>query len=229
MGCILKGGGGLYGRLSLGAVVLAAGQGSRMGYRPKCLLEIAGVPLIRRQLIALSGAGVDQLVVVLGHYADLIRPLIEDFPITVIDLSAEPDLSQKHSVSAGVDALHGKFDAVMVTPSDMPLLGTADYTDLIGAYKKRPEGIQMVRPVVDQGLGNPVIFDYAITDEDQDGVEPMCRNWWNNHQERCFAWPTENDRFVVDIDTLEDLEIVEKRLGRRLTYPGALEMVYGSA
>ena len=84
MGCILKGGGGLYGRLSLGAVVLAAGQGSRMGYRPKCLLEIAGVSLIRRQLIALSGAGVDQLVVVLGHYADLIRPLIEDFRLRLL-------------------------------------------------------------------------------------------------------------------------------------------------
>ena len=229
MGCILKGGGGLYGRLRLGAVILAAGQGSRMGYRPKCLLEIAGVSLIRRQLIALSGAGVDQLVVVLGHHADLIRPLIEDFPITVIDLSAESEFSQKYSVSAGIDALHGKFDAVMVTPSDMPLLGTADYTDLIGAYKKRPEGIQMVRPVFQQGLGNPVIFDYAITDESQDGIEPMCRNWWNNHQEKCFAWPTENDRFVVDIDTLEDLEFLEKRLGRKLIYPEAVGMVHGIA
>lgn len=228
MGCILKGGGGLYGRLSLGAVVLAAGQGSRMGYRPKCLVEIAGVSLIRRQLIALSGAGVDQLVVVLGHYADRIRPLIEDFPITVIDLSAESEFSQKYSVSAGIDALHGKFDAVMVTPSDMPLLGTADYTDLIGAYKKRPKGIQMVRPVFQQGLGNPVIFDYAITDESQDGIEPMCRNWWNNHQEKCFAWPTENDRFVVDIDTPEDLKILEKRLGRELIYPEAVGMVHGS-
>lgn len=229
MGCILKGGGGLYGRLSLGAVVLAAGQGSRMGCRPKCLLEIGGVSLIRRQLIALSGAGVDQLVVVLGHYVDLIRPLIEDFPITVIDLSAESEFSQKHSVSAGIDALDGKFDAVMVTPSDMPLLGTSDYTDLIGAYKKRPEGVQMVRPVFQQGLGNPVIFDYAITDESQDGIEPMCRNWWNNHQEKCFAWPTENDRFVVDIDTPEDLEILEKRLGRKLIYPEAVGMVHGSA
>ena len=229
MGCILKGGGGLYGRLRLGAVVLAAGQGSRMGYRPKCLLEIAGVSLIRRQLIALSGAGVDQLVVVLGHYADLIRPLIENFPITVIDLSAESEFSQKYSVSAGIDALHGKFDAVMVTPSDMPLLGTADYTDLIGAYKNRPKEIQMVRPVFQQGLGNPVIFDYAITDESQDGIEPMCRNWWNNHQEKCFAWPTENDRFVVDIDTPEDLEVLEKRLGRKLIYPEAVGMVHGSA
>ena len=155
--------------------------------------------------------------------------MIEDFPITVIDLSAESEFSQKYSVSAGIGALHGKFDAVMVTPSDMPLLGAADYTDLIGAYKKRPEGIQMVRPVFQQGLGNPVIFDYAITDDSQDGIEPICRNWWNNHQEKCLAWPTENDRFVVDIDTLEDLEILEKRLGRKLIYPDVVGMVHGGA
>ncbi|MGA0927100.1 MAG: NTP transferase domain-containing protein, partial [Burkholderiaceae bacterium] len=65
MGCILKGGGGLYSRVVVGAVLLAAGQGARIGSRPKCLLELGGVPLIRRQLIALSGAGVDEVVVVL--------------------------------------------------------------------------------------------------------------------------------------------------------------------
>ena len=86
MGCILKGGGGLYNRLTIGAVVLAAGQGSRLGYLPKSLIEVGGIPMIRRQLIALSGAGIDEVVVVLGHYGDQIRPVIEEFPITIVDL-----------------------------------------------------------------------------------------------------------------------------------------------
>ena len=77
MGCILKGGGGLYSRVVVGAVLLAAGQATRMGNRPKSLLQLGGVPLIRRQLIALSGAGVDEVVVVLGHYADDIEPLLQ--------------------------------------------------------------------------------------------------------------------------------------------------------
>ena len=229
MGCILKGGGGLYGRLSVGGVVLAAGQGSRMGCLPKSLLEIGGVPLIRRQLIALSGAGIDQLVVVLGYYADLVRPYIEDFPITIIDLSSETERSQKRSVDAGLSALHGKFDAVVVAPSDMPLLGTSDYTDLIGAYKKRPEGVQMVRPIFQDKPGNPVIFDYSITEENEMGVEPLCRNWWRNHQDKCFGWETENDRFVFDVDTFDDLENLEQRLGRKLNFPKTIQEVYGSA
>jgi len=229
MACLLKGGGGLYNRLSLGAVVLAAGQGSRLGNRPKSLIELAGIPLIRRQLIALSGAGVDQLVVVLGHYASQIRPFIEDFPITVVDLSDYPEASQKLSVRQGVSALQGKFDAVLVVPSDMPLLGTADYTDLIGAYKKRPEGARMVRPMVSEAPGNPVIFDYAITEESESSVEPLCRHWWHKHPEQCYGWQTVNDRFAIDLDTFEDVTAVEARLGRQLVVPESVEVIIANA
>ncbi|MEK9606965.1 MAG: NTP transferase domain-containing protein, partial [Gammaproteobacteria bacterium] len=83
MGCILKGGGGLYSRLVVGAVVLAAGEGRRMGSIPKSLIEIADVPLIKRQLIALSGAGIDELVVVTGHHREQIEAEIAGFPITI--------------------------------------------------------------------------------------------------------------------------------------------------
>ena len=34
MGCILKGGSGLYSRLTVGAVLLAAGAGARLGAMP---------------------------------------------------------------------------------------------------------------------------------------------------------------------------------------------------
>ena len=113
MGCILKGGGGLYSRLVVGAVLLAAGSGSRMGHKPKCLLELGGVSLIRRQLIALSGAGVDELVVVLGHYADRIEPEVRDFPVTLVR-NPDPEASQVSSLRLGLQALSGKIDTVLV-------------------------------------------------------------------------------------------------------------------
>ena len=56
MGCLLKQGGGLYARLRVAAVLLAAGEGKRMGGVAKPLITLQGVPLIKRQLIALSGA-----------------------------------------------------------------------------------------------------------------------------------------------------------------------------
>jgi len=61
------------------AVILAAGRGSRLGHlggdRPKCLVELAGKPLIERQIAALRRGGVDEIGVVRGYRADMI-----DFP-----------------------------------------------------------------------------------------------------------------------------------------------------
>jgi choline kinase len=61
------------------AVILAAGRGSRMGQlgdnRPKCLVELAGKPLIERQMAALRRGGVDEIGVVRGYRAEMI-----DFP-----------------------------------------------------------------------------------------------------------------------------------------------------
>ena len=58
-------------------VILAAGKGSRLngtaGDKPKCLLEAGGVTLIERQIATLRAAGLDDIVVVVGCQADLVR------------------------------------------------------------------------------------------------------------------------------------------------------------
>lgn len=58
------------------AVILAAGRGSRMGEvtadQPKCLIELAGKPLLRWQEEALRAAGVTQIGVVRGYRAEQI-------------------------------------------------------------------------------------------------------------------------------------------------------------
>ncbi len=228
MGCILKGGGGLYSRLVVGAVVLAAGEGRRMGSIPKSLIEIADVPLIKRQLIALSGAGIDELVVVTGHHREQIEAEIAGFPITITRNEELGDSTQGASLRLGLSALAGKLDAVVVVPSDMPLLGTQDYTDLIGAYKRRPDGVGLVRPSVGERLGNPVIFDSELLASGETSNEqPLCRRWWTEHPEQCLAWETNNDRYCIDLDTPEDVLDVERRLGREIKIPdlGALPIV----
>ena len=87
----------------------------------------------------------------------------------------------------------------------------------------------MVRPIVSESPGNPVIFDYAITEESESSVEPLCRHWWQKHPEQCHGWQTMNDRFMIDIDTFEDVTAVEARLGRHLMVPESIEVVSGNA
>src|SRR3954468_11927719 len=53
------------------ALILAAGSGRRLRLdRPKCLVELDGLPLVDHQLRALEWAGVERVVVVAGYHAD---------------------------------------------------------------------------------------------------------------------------------------------------------------
>ena len=83
MGCLLKQGGGLYPRLRIGAVLLAAGQGSRMGGVAKSLDSPAGRAPDQSPADCLSGAGVDEVVVVTGHARDAVEAQVQSFPVTL--------------------------------------------------------------------------------------------------------------------------------------------------
>jgi molybdenum cofactor cytidylyltransferase len=218
MGCILKGGGGLYSRVVIGAVLLAAGSGSRLGGRPKSLLELGGVPLIRRQLIALSGAGVDEVVVVLGHHAEAIEMAVRDFPVTLAR-NLSPDDGQASSVRIGLQALAGKLDAVIVALADQPMINAQDITDLISAFKKRGDK-QMVVPRVAGEPGNPVMFDAALRDEWLAGdINTACRRWRQDNPDRVQWLDSNNARYRVDIDTQDDIDRFTSRTGHVLRWP----------
>ena len=218
MGCLLKQGGGLYARLRVGAVLLAAGTGSRMGGVAKSLIRLQGVPLINRQLIALSGAGVDEVVVVTGYARDAVEASVSSFPVTLAH-NAEFALGQQSSVRVGLQALRGNFDAVLVVLADQPLLGAADLTELIAAFKKRPAG-HVVVPVVDGQRGNPIVMDdVALADILASDTNLACRNLVERQPELVHVHASTNTRFVTDLDTLADLEALAQRTGWRLDLP----------
>jgi len=225
MGCLLKAN-GLYSRMTVGAVVLAAGAGSRLGGRPKALLELGGVPLILRQLVALSGAGVDEVVVVTGHHAEAIEAAVRPFPITLAH-NATPDDGQPSSVRIGLQALSPKLDAVMVALADQPLINEQDITALIGAFKKRGDASMVVPRVASEDgellPGNPVIFDAALREEWlAGGADHACRKWRLANPERLHWFDTDNRRYRIDIDTPEDLDRFAATTGHTLQWPAGL-------
>ena len=59
------------------AVILAAGQGSRLNHAsngvPKCLVKVGGTPLIEHQLGILEEVGIERVCVVVGHDARTVR------------------------------------------------------------------------------------------------------------------------------------------------------------
>lgn len=220
MGCLLKQGGGLYPRLRIGAVLLAAGSGQRMGGVAKPLIRLQGVPLIRRHLVALSGAGVDEAVVVTGHARRAIEEQVQSFPVTLAH-NDDHAQGQDSSVRVGLAALTGPFDAVLVVLADQPLISAADLTELIGAFKKRPAG-HVVVPVVEGRRGNPIVLDEAAHARIlASGLKLGCRHLTETEPGLIHLYETANSRFVTDLDTLDEVRALAQRTGWKLELPAA--------
>ena len=137
----------------VGAVVMAAGAGRRMGYRPKSLLRRDGVPLVERVLRTLLDNGVAPVVVVLGHHATAIEPVLRTVQGTLPDpralqwaLNPAPDEGQGSSLRTGLAALPPDLDAVLVALADQPLLAQADVAAVLAAWAAHPPGIDLLVP-----------------------------------------------------------------------------------
>ena len=193
-----------------------------MGGVVKALITLQGVPLISRQLVALSGAGIDEVVVVTGHAQSAIEEQVRSFVVTLAHNDAYAD-GQQGSVRVGLAALSGPFDAVIIVLADQPLIGAGDLTELIGAFKKRSSGHVLV-PVVNGQRGNPIVLDdQALALILASDTNLGCRHLIERQPELVCPYQTPNTRFVTDLDTLEDLKQLAQGTGWRLELP-ALEV-----
>jgi choline kinase len=97
-------------------IVLAAGQGTRLrpltDDRPKCLVELAGRPLLEWTLQTAHGAGIDDVVVVGGYRIDRLRT----YPTRLL---ANPDFATTNMVRTLFSA-EGEFgDAFVMSYGDI--------------------------------------------------------------------------------------------------------------
>ena len=138
--------------MTVAAVILAAGGSTRMG-RPKALLPVSGVSLLRRAVAA--AVGCDPVVVVLGAAADRVRPELDGLAVTAVE---NPDWEQGPgtSIRVGVRAA-GDADAAVFLACDQPLVDAAHICRLITAY--RTGGRPMAASGYAGTVGVPAIFD----------------------------------------------------------------------
>lgn len=221
---------------AIAAVVLAAGAGERLGRRPKCLLELDGVPLIARLLDALEAAGIAPIVVVSGHHAERIEPLLRARGGVAIVRNPDPDAGQVASQRLGLAALPQGPQAVLIALADQPLLDARDLRALQQAWRARPAGAQVVHPVVveatqaaapgevDGVRGNPVVCAAEVRAQVlAAGVGFGCRQWQAAHPDRVWRFVTANRHYAVDLDTPDDLQRFERETGRALRWPPGLQ------
>ena len=195
-----------------GAVVLAAGESQRMGGRPKPLIERDGVPLVRRAVQALLGAGIGEIVVVVGYRADEVAWAVNDLPVRVAVNEAYP-AGHVTSLRKGLLELPDSVAATLVVLADQPLLEVADVSAVIAAYEGRGSARAVV-PRVQQRRGHPVALEASACSEILRGDAGYgAREWLDEHPDEVSWFDNDNLHYVEDLDYPEDLERIAQRHG----------------
>ncbi|WP_390893255.1 bifunctional UDP-N-acetylglucosamine diphosphorylase/glucosamine-1-phosphate N-acetyltransferase GlmU [Bosea rubneri] len=119
------------------AIILAAGEGTRMkSTRPKVLHEMAGRSLLGHALAAVSAAGADSLVVVIGpDRADVAAEARRLAPQARIVVQAERK-GTAHAVLAARESLAEGHGDVLVAFADTPLVRSETFAGLRGALHR---------------------------------------------------------------------------------------------
>jgi molybdenum cofactor cytidylyltransferase len=188
------------------AVVLAAGESSRMG-QPKALLPIGGFRFIERIVTALRSAGVAKIVVVLGHNAEDMRRKIEDLPVTLV-INPEYKKGQLSSLQTAIQHLESLpmsdgVEGILVHLVDHPYINPDLVKLMIERFQETKRFI--VVPRFQGRRGHPVIFARALFSEllaapaDQ-GAKTVV----HAHRDQTLEIDTEDEGVLIDIDTPEE-------------------------
>jgi len=197
------------------AIILAAGASSRMG-RPKALLPIAadGTTFLERLVRTLRAAGVDDVIVVVGYDADLIRGVIESAGLAVRTAeNQDPARGQISSLMAALEiADRPGVQAVLVAPVDQPVVAVDTVRRLLDAYQRTRAPI--VRPAHEGRHGHPVVFDRSLFDElRRADLSAGAREVIQRHRSEAIDVTVDDEGAFLDIDTPEAYERVLRDRG----------------
>lgn len=142
--------------MSVAALVLAAGQGLRMGGPNKLLAELGGRALVRRAAEAALASRLSPVVVVTGHAAPAIIDALAGLDVVFTFNSAYRE-GLSTSLHCGLVALPPACDGVAVLLADMPFITGAMIDTLITAFETG-DPHPIVVPTHQGQRGNPVLW-----------------------------------------------------------------------
>jgi molybdenum cofactor cytidylyltransferase len=200
--------------MRIAAVVLAAGASSRFG-SPKALAQLDGRPVLEHVLDAIREAGVEDIVVVLGHAAEAIEEGIEWLDERRVRNPDPRFLSSSLQVGlAAVEDLEDGQDddrpirAALVALGDQPRTRPAVIRALIAAA--RSTDCPIVAPRYAEGGGpNPLLiradaFDLADEANGDRGLGPLLA------ERPELVLEVAVDGGNADVDTPADLAALER-------------------
>ena len=184
----------------VGAVLLASGLGRRFGSN-KLLRLVEGVPLYRRAMTALAGAGLDRLAVC-SPYPEVLEAGKELGFLPLYNPDGAEGISA--SIRLGVSRM-GDMDGVLFSVCDQPFLTTDSIIRLKNTFEQSESAICALSW---QGQrGNPVLFPADLLGElaaltgDKGGGAVV-----KGHPDRLVLVEALSPKELADVDRPEDLD-----------------------
>jgi len=189
-------------KTELSAVILAAGESSRMKF-PKPLLKIKGENITEMILEKIYAAGIKQVYMVLGSEAGRITENLKLEGINTI-INGDWKCGQISSLKTAVNKIMGTVEAAMVFLIDHPQVEVSTIKKLIEEF--RYGDYDIVIPEYMGSGGHPVIFRESVFSDLMEaplesGARAVVRSGKHRVKRVCVE-----DAFVKqDLDTPEDL------------------------
>ncbi len=177
--------------------------------RNKLLFDLGGEPVVRRAVRIALQAGLDPIVVVLGHEADAVRVALASLPCRFCVNPRHAD-GMNSSICAGIEALPPAVAAGVVLLSDMPFVSAEMIATVVDRY--RTGAALLVLSEYDGVQAPPTLFDRALFAELAGQEVKGCgKQLRRRHpdQTSIVAWPA---AALADLDVPEDYERVKAQL-----------------
>ena len=185
----------------ISALVLAAGEGTRFG-GTKQVEVVRGKPLVQHAVDAAAGAGVDEIVVVLGHEALRVRDALELPPGSRDVINDRYHQGQSTSLAAGLRALDPSSEAAVVLLADQPGIQPRHVTALVSAFG---DGAPEVVRIRFRDAPGPALLARSVWDEAAGLTgDTGARALFDVRPER-VRWVAVDEDAPIDVDRHADL------------------------
>ncbi len=193
----------------LAAIILAAGESRRMG-EPKALARFGAKTFLETIVANFRDAGIEKLVVVLGHDAVNILEKVQPLPARFV-INHNYSLGQFSSFQTGVAILPPETAGVFLALVDQPQIGAQVFSTIKDAFLSEPQKI--VIPTFAGRRGHPTIFPRALFSEILAApVTETAAKIIHSHAQLVQEIQIENESILWNINTHEELAEIRRRV-----------------
>jgi len=184
----------------ISGVLLAAGLSSRMGEN-KLLVRLGGDSVLRRAARTAAAAGLDSLIVVLGHESEKARGELDGIACTAV-INAQYASGMNSSLRAGIGAVPRESAAAVVLLADMPFVSA----EMIREVARRWTGEPLVVSLYGEVVAPPILYARALFPELMETADGDCRKRVvkkHRHEALEVRWP---EQALADLDVPADVD-----------------------